>query len=90
MISEDEIREEITDFLERTCISEFIFEQAHPAELLKIKKKTPIGTWKIKSAELGYFINENDQVIVCILKKGTPEEHPFITRILTAYAIKSH
>jgi hypothetical protein len=86
---EDEIREEIEDFLEKTCITAFIFERADPVELIRLKKKTPIGTWEIKSVELGYFINKEDQVVIGILKKGTPGDYQCITRILTEYATKS-
>ena len=89
MISEDEITEEIADFLEKTCITEFIFERAEPAELLRIKKKTPMGTYEIKSVELGYFINKDDEVVIGILKQGIPEDQQMIARILATHAKES-
>jgi len=88
MDNETEIREEIEEFFEKTCISEFGFERLEPAEFLRLKKKTPLGTYKIKSVELGYFIDPHDQVTIGFLQKGNPQDNHAITQILSGRAKK--
>ncbi|NVM52507.1 MAG: hypothetical protein HWN66_02305 [Candidatus Helarchaeota archaeon] len=86
MQTEEKIREKIEEFFERTCIYEYLFKKGEPSEIEQIKKKTPIGTWKIESVELGYFINSEDQVVVGILDMKDDEIYPIVARILTERA----
>jgi len=86
MDNETEIREEIEEFFEKTCITEFAFERLEPAEFLRMKKKTPLGTYKIKSVELGYFIDPRDRVIIGFSRKGTLKDTQAIAQILSASA----
>lgn len=82
MENETEIGEELEEFFERTCITKFGFEKLEPAEFLRMKKKSPLGTYKIKSVELGYFIDSHDQVIIGFVQKGNPIDNQAVTRIL--------
>ena len=86
MTDKDEIQEKIEEFFERTCITEFIFKKSNSSDVLKMKKKTPVGNWIIDPVELGYFIDENDRVVVGILTSGKDEVHQVVSQILTERA----
>ena len=82
MSMEDEIKEQIEEFFETTCISDYTFKQVDPNVLLKMKKKTPIGRYQIKSVELVYFIDPEDHVIIGILSEGNDEIYQIIKQNL--------
>jgi hypothetical protein len=48
-----------------------------------------MGTYEIKSVELGYFINKDDEVVIGILKQGILEDQQMIARILATHAKES-
>lgn len=86
MSLENEIKEQIEEFFERTCITDYIFKKDEQTNILRTKKKTPMGTWTINSVELGYFIDSNDQVVISILTNKEDEIHIIVEHILKARA----
>lgn len=85
---EEEIEEKLDEFFERTCINEYFFKRGNPTEILQIKKKTPVGIWLIESAELGYFINKEDRVVIGILTEKKDDIHQVVSEILEKRAKK--
>lgn len=85
---EEEIEEILDEFFERTCINDFLLKKGTPTEILQIKKKTPVGTWMIESAELGYFINVEDRVVIGILTEKKDDIHQVVSEILEKRAKK--
>jgi len=79
---ESEIKKELEDFFEQTCINNYTFRRDDASSILQMKKKTPIGTWQIRSLELGYFIDPNDQIIIGILNKGSEKDYQIISNLL--------
>ena len=88
MSQESEIKELLEEFFERTCITDYVFRQGQDFDITRIKKKTPVGTWTVQSIELGYFIDLNDQVNICILQEGEPQVQKIIIQILKDNAKK--
>ncbi|MHA1129254.1 MAG: hypothetical protein ACTSQI_16205 [Candidatus Helarchaeota archaeon] len=88
MTFETEIQEEIENFFNQTCITEYIFNQSSPAELDRMQKKTPVGTWVIKSIEIGYFIDLDDRVIVGLLNSMNDPISKVVAKFLAAQAQK--
>ncbi|MHA1264582.1 MAG: hypothetical protein ACTSRS_05025 [Candidatus Helarchaeota archaeon] len=82
MNDEKELNELIEEFFDRTCITKYIFEKNTNDRILRMSKKTPVGNWTIKSVEIGYFINMNDDVVITILSKGMDSIHQKVERIL--------
>ena len=83
---ETELREEIENFFQQTCINEYFFKQIDPNKLIRMKKKTPVGTWNIKSTEIAYFIDHNDHVIIGVLNSENDESFELVVKILAERA----
>ncbi len=88
MENEAEIQQEIEEFLERTCITKYIFKKFTDSELFKLPKKTPVGTYTIKSVDLIYFIDNADNVIIGIINAEKDETYKAVAQFLTENAEK--